>query len=88
MVKFVAVVIIEGETAISSGSEVISSNALAGITLLVDRLEVAIIVMQNPYSTCARVIEGKVILLADVIIIKGKDAISSGFEIISSNSDA
>jgi hypothetical protein len=88
MVKFAAVVVIEGETAIGSGSEVISSNALAGITLLVDGLEVATIVTQNPYSTRARAIEGKVILLADVIIIEGKDAIGSRFEIVSSNSDA
>jgi hypothetical protein len=88
MVKFAAVVVIEGEGAIGSGSEVISRNALAGITLAIDGLEVAIIVTQNPYSTRARAIEGKVILFADVIVIEGKDAIGSGFEIVSSNSDA
>jgi len=88
MVEFAAVVVIEGEGAIVSGSEVISRNALAGITLEIDGLEVAIIVTQNPYSTRTRAIEGKVILFADVIVIKGKDAIGSGFEIVSTNSDA
>lgn len=56
MVKFAAVVVIEGEGAISSGFEVISRNALAGITLEIDGLEVAIIVTQNPNSTRARAI--------------------------------
>jgi len=67
---------------------VISSNALAWITLLVDRLKVAIIVTQNPYSARARAVEGEMIKFADVVIIKGKDTIGSGFEVVSSDTDA
>ena len=61
---------------------------MAWITLAIDRLETAIIITQNPYSARARAVEGEMIKFADVVIIKGKDTIGSGFEVVSSDADA
>src|SRR6266508_416651 len=60
----------------------------SGLTVVVDRRENAIIVTQNPYSARTRAVEGEMIKFSDVFIIEGKDTIGSGFEVVSTYTDA
>jgi len=89
MVLFADVVIIEGEDTISGGFEVVSGDADAWVTLLIDGREgTVVVVTQNPYSACSGTIETKKVKLSIPIVIEGEGSISSGFEVITSNTAA
>ncbi len=88
VVEFTAVLVINGEDSIGRGFEVVSANAVAWITLLVDGREIAIIVTQNPYSARARAVEDEMVKFTAVVVIEGKGAISCGSEVISTDANA
>ena len=83
IVEFPATIVIKGQGPISGGFEVISSNADAWITLLIDRRKSAVIVAQNPNGARSRAIQHKVVKFTGVLVIECKDLIGSGFEVIS-----
>ncbi|KAJ6573322.1 hypothetical protein B0H10DRAFT_1964100 [Mycena sp. CBHHK59/15] len=88
MIKFADVVIIEGKDAIGSGFEVVSTNANAWFTFLIDRREDTVCVTQNPYGARSRAIETKMVKVAIPIVIEGEGPISSGFEVITRSAAA
>jgi len=88
VVGFIAVAVIECEDSVAGGFQVISTNAIAWITLAIDRREIAVIVMQNPYGARSRAIQTKVVLFAAVIVVERKGPISFGFEVITPNAIA
>jgi len=83
-----AMVVIKGKRSICGGFKVISGNALAWISLAVDRLEIAIIITQNPHSARARTVEDEMISFAHMVVIEGKDTITSRFEVVSTDAGA
>lgn len=85
MVLLTATVIIKGKGAVRSGTEIITTNAGPGITLLIDGGEIATLVADDPDSASARPVEDDVVQLATAVIIEGKGAIPEGFEVIPSN---
>ena len=88
MVKFTAVVVIEGKGAIGMGFQVISSNVLTWMALLKDRDESAIVVAYNPYRPRSRAIEHKMIRFSAVVVVESEGEISGGFKVVSGNAAA
>jgi hypothetical protein len=88
VIKFATVLIIKGEDLIGRGFEVVSSNAIAWITLVVDRCEMAISVTQNRYSARARAVEDEMIKFTAVVVIEGEGAIGCRSEVISTDANA
>jgi len=66
------VLVINGEDLIGSGFKVVSTNAVAWITLPIDRRKIAIIVTQNPYSARAGAVENDMVEFTAVIVIEAK----------------
>jgi len=85
VILFASLVVIEGVDQVGRGFEIISTDTDAWITLLVNRSELTISVFQDPYGTPAGTVEDKMIKLAALVIIEGKDTIGTGFKIISTN---
>ena len=88
MVKVAIPTVIEGEGAISRGFKVITPNANAWIALPIDGHESAIVVPYNPYCARSGAIEHEVIKFATVVVVESEGKIGSGFEVVSSNTDA
>jgi len=80
-----SLVVIEGVDQVGRGSEIISTDTDAWITLLVNGSELTVAVFQDPYGTRARTVEDKMIELAALVIIEGKDTIGARFKIVSTN---
>jgi len=85
MVLLSATVIIEGKGAVRSGFEIITTNAVPGITLVIDGGEIATLVADDPDSASARPVEDDVVQLATAVIIECKGEIPGGFEVIPGN---
>src|SRR6266508_4484781 len=88
MVKFTAVVLIEGKSAISCGSEIISTDAIAWIALLKGGHESAVAVAYNPHRACSRAIEHDVIKIATVVVVESEGKISGRSKVVSGNAEA
>lgn len=85
MILVASLVVIEGVGQVGRGFEIISTDTVTWIALLVNGSELTVAVFQDPYGTRARTVEDKVIKLAALVIIKGKGKIGGGFQIISAN---
>ena len=88
VILFASLVVIEGVGQVGRGFEIISTDTDAWITLLVNGSELTVIISQDPYGTRARTVEDKMIKLAALVIIEGKDKIGGGFKIVSTDTDA
>ena len=84
MIKFPSSLVIEGKDNISSGFEIISTDTVA---LCIDRRELSTAVAKYPDGAEARSVENHMVLLSATVIIEGKGAVRSGFEIITTNAD-
>lgn len=85
MIKVPSSLVIEGKDNIGRGFEIISTDAVAWITLRIDRRELSTAIAKYPDGTSAGSVENYMVLLAATVIIEGKGAVRSGFEIITTN---
>ena len=85
MIKVTSSLVIEGKDKIGRGFEIISTDAAARITLRIDGRELSTAIAKYPDGTSAGSIESYMVLLAATVIIEGKGAVRSGFEIITSD---
>jgi F420-0:gamma-glutamyl ligase len=85
VVLLAATVIIEGEGAVRSGFEIIPSDTVPGITLLIDGGELSTLVSYDPDSASARPVEDDVVKLATAVVIESEGAIIGRFEVIPSD---
>lgn len=84
MIKVPSSLVIKGKDNISSGFEIISTDAVA---LCIDRRELSTAIAKYPDGAEAGSVENYMVLLAAAVIIEGKGAVRSGFEIITTNAD-
>lgn len=85
MIKLASSLVIEGKDNIGRGFEIISTDAAAWITLRIDRRELSAAIGKYPDGTSTGSVESYMVLLATTVIIEGKGAVRSRFEIITTN---
>src|SRR5262249_52702824 len=88
VVKLAAAAVVEREDPIAGVLEVVAANAVARSTLLVDRCEYSIFVLQDPDRARARAIQDEVVKLAAAVVVEREDSITGVLEVIAANAVA